>query len=237
MSEATLYQFSLCPFCNKVRAALELKGVSYDVVEVAPRDKKELPPLPEGVKKKVPVLVAKGETVVDSTAILKFIEENFSGTQSLSPKAPEAAQRAEEIEDWVDETFIQALPTVIYGTRKEAAQAASIIARESNFTGFQRFKVNVFGSAIMRQIAKRILKKHGRTDAHAWVSENVTQFAAWLEDQQFVTGDDVSLADASMHGAMTCVKDFPVFAKLTEDPKVAAWYERVSGMRAANRAS
>ena len=34
----TLYQFTLCPFCNKVRAGLDLKGVEYDMVEVSPRE-------------------------------------------------------------------------------------------------------------------------------------------------------------------------------------------------------
>ena len=43
----TLYQFTLCPFCNKVRAALDIKGVDYETVEVSPRTKVELPELPE----------------------------------------------------------------------------------------------------------------------------------------------------------------------------------------------
>jgi microsomal prostaglandin-E synthase 2 len=70
MTTVKLYEFSLCPFCNKVRAGLELKGVPFESVEVSPRSKVELPPLPEGTPKKVPVLQYGNDTVADSTAIL-----------------------------------------------------------------------------------------------------------------------------------------------------------------------
>ena len=63
VQEAVLYQFSLCPFCSKVRAGLELKGIPYRMVEVNPRSKAELPALPENAPRKVPVLVV-GERVV-----------------------------------------------------------------------------------------------------------------------------------------------------------------------------
>ena len=55
-SPVVLYQFTLCPFCNKVRAALDLKGVKYKMVEVNPRTKVELPELPNVAPRKVPVL-------------------------------------------------------------------------------------------------------------------------------------------------------------------------------------
>ena len=55
-SPVELYQFTLCPFCNKVRAALDLKGVKYKMIEVNPRTKVELPELPNVAPRKVPVL-------------------------------------------------------------------------------------------------------------------------------------------------------------------------------------
>lgn len=38
----TLYQYQSCPFCCKVRAYLDFKGLSYDVVEVNSVSRKEL---------------------------------------------------------------------------------------------------------------------------------------------------------------------------------------------------
>ena len=38
----TLYQYQSCPFCCKVRAYLDFKGLSYDVVEVNSLSRKDL---------------------------------------------------------------------------------------------------------------------------------------------------------------------------------------------------
>lgn len=38
----TLYQFTTCPFCCKVRAYLDYFGYSYDIVEVNSLTKKQL---------------------------------------------------------------------------------------------------------------------------------------------------------------------------------------------------
>ena len=37
-----LYQYAICPFCNKVKALLDYSGLPYDVVEVNPLTKAEI---------------------------------------------------------------------------------------------------------------------------------------------------------------------------------------------------
>ena len=60
----------------------------------------------------------------------------------------------------------------------------------------------------------------------------------WLGDKQYVTGDDISLGDVAMHGALTCVKEFPIFTEVVgKHHNVAQWYERVAQKRAENRAN
>lgn len=233
MTTVKLYEFSLCPFCNKVRAGLEIKGIPFESVEVSPRSKVELPPLPEGTPKKVPVLQCDGDTVADSTTILNYLEEHFPAGARLHPIDPEARKRSDEIEEWVDSQFIEALPTVIYGTWGEAVQAARIVAGNSKLSGGQKLLVQLAGALVMKQISKRILKRNQRTDAHAWVRDNTAQFAKWLGDKPFVLGDQPCLGDVAMHGAITCVKEFPIFAEMMQDGNVAAWYRRISDLRSA----
>ena len=60
-----------------------------------------------------------------------------------------------------------ALPTVIYGTWKEAMKAAQVTARSSNFGPLQNLMVRAGGSIIMHQVSKRILKKRGQTEGDA----------------------------------------------------------------------
>ena len=235
--DVTLYQFALCPFCNKVRAGLDLKGMSYRAVEVSPRDKKELPPLPEGAPQKVPVLKVGDDTLSDSTVILEYLAERKTEGFNFQLADETDAKRSAEIEQWVDEAFIQALPTVIYGTVREAAQAARVVARAGKYGPLQGLGVKLGGSIVMHLICKRILKKAGRSDGHAWVSENVDQFEEWLGEKDYVVGEALSIADVAMHGAMCCVRDFPVFEQFMSRPLLRAWFDRVQAVRDEHRAN
>ena len=237
MEDLTLYQFELCPFCHKVRAGLELKGLAFRKVEVNPMTKKELPALPADAPKKVPVLQNGSDTVPDSTAILAYLDEKFPGKVGFRPADEAARKQAAEIEEWVDSELIYALPTVIYGTWGEAIKAAQVTARSSNFGWVQNLGVRAGGSLIMHQVSKRLLKKRGKTDAHRWVQESIDQFEQWLGDRPFVTGPELSVADVAMHGALSCVKSFPVYAEIMRRTRVAAWFDRMQAMREGNRAS
>ena len=237
MQDLTLYQFELCPYCHKVRAGLELKGLAFRKVEVNPMSKKELPPLPAGAPKKVPVLRAGDDTVADSTDILTYLEKNFPGKMSFTPDDEAARKLGAEIEEWVDTELTFALPTVIYGTWGEAVKAAQVTARSSNFGLVQNLGVRIGGSLIMHQVSKRLLKKRGKTDGHQWVEEAMDTLEKWLGDSQFLTGSQLSMGDVAMHGALSCVREFPIYHEIMRRPKVVSWFSRVQTLRDANRAS
>lgn len=238
MAALTLYQFELCPFCHKVKAGLEVKGIDFEKVEVNPMTKKELPELPEGTPQKVPVVQADGQVVQDSTTILGWLDGHFPDRgPALLPDDPDARAQTEKVEAWVDDELAMALPTVIYGTWGEALKAAQVTARTSNFGLLSNVGVRAGGPLIMHQVAKRILKKRGRSDGHAWVAEALDTFEGWLEGQPFVAGEQVSLGDVAMHGALTCVQDFPIFGEIMSRPVTSAWYERVAKLRAGPTAT
>ena len=228
----TLYQFELCPFCHKVKAGLEVKGLAYDKIEVNPMNKKELPPgLPEDAPKKVPVIkFADGELVYDSTDILHALEAKHP-ERPFTPADAARKARSDEVEAWVDDTFAQALPTVIYGTWGEALKAAQVTAKTSNFGFLDNVGVRAGGPVVMHFVAKRILGKRNKTDGHAWMKDNLDQLEAWLDGQPFVAGDAVSLGDVAVHGALKTVSEFPVFASIMARPTLRAWYDRVEALR------
>jgi microsomal prostaglandin-E synthase 2 len=236
MKDVTLYQFELCPYCHKVRAGLELKGIAYRKVEVNPMNKKELPKLPEGAPRKVPVLEVDGELLWDSTVILAYLDEHFPGSMRFLPEDPAVRHKAEQVENWVDDGLTFALPTVIYGTWGEAVKAAQVTARTSNFGLLQNLMVRAGGSVVMHEVSKRILKKRGQTDGRAWLSRELDQLEAWLGVQPFVCGDALTLADVATHGALTCIQEFPAFTEMMKRPRIEAWYGRVAALRAEHRA-
>jgi len=236
MNDVTLYQFELCPYCQKVRAGLELKGIAFRAVQVNPMNKKELPALPAAAPRKVPVLAIDGKLLWDSTDILAYLEEHVPGAVRFLPEDPAARAKTLEIEAWVDDALTFALPTVIYGTWGEAVKAAQVTARTSNFGFFQNAMVRAGGSLVMHEVSKRILKKRGHADGRAWLARELDQLEAWLGEQPFVCGAEVTLGDVATHGALTCIKEFPAFAAMMERPRLAAWYARVSELRAKHRA-
>jgi len=227
----TLYQFALCPFCNKVRAGLQLKGVPFEEVEVSPRSKVELPSLPEGAPRKVPVLEVGSTVLWDSTQILSQLDEAFPDTLRFTPADEAMRSRADTLEQWVDDQFIESLPPVLYGTWREANKASKVIAKHSRFGAGEGLAVKFGGPFIMHAVAKRILKRNGRTDAHAWVRENLDYFEQQLGERDFACGDALTVADVAMHGALTCISPFPIFENVQSRPRLHAWFERVEAMK------
>ena len=70
-----LYQFETCPYCQRVRIALEAKGIEYEKVEV-PRDRDERTELFElSGQYMVPVLVDGDKVISDSAAIIAYLGE------------------------------------------------------------------------------------------------------------------------------------------------------------------
>ena len=77
----TLYQYEVCPWCNKAKAVLDYKGVPYHAVEVHPLFKSEIK---WSEYRKVPILLlADGQQVNESNKIVDMIFE-----QPASDEAP-----------------------------------------------------------------------------------------------------------------------------------------------------
>ncbi|XP_075990878.1 prostaglandin E synthase Su(P) [Anticarsia gemmatalis] len=82
--QLTLFQYRTCPFCCKVRAYLDARGISYEIVEVDAV-------LRQAIKwsgyKKVPILLAKVDggyqQLLDSTAIISVLETYMRDKASL----------------------------------------------------------------------------------------------------------------------------------------------------------
>ena len=233
-AQPLLYQFELCPYCNKAKAGLELRGISYEAVEVNPMNKKEIAHVDpdENGRKKVPIL-GLGETHIrESSVILRTLD----GIEAPGPKLQrleneEQTQRIDAIEKWLDDHFMLVLPSVLYGSWGQAFKAAKLTAAKSNFGPFDKFTVNYFGSAVMKLVAKKTFKRLGEgPDPMTRFAEGLGTIEAWLEDD-YLVGNEVSLADAAIFGALKCIEPFPAFEVAMARPKIKAWYARVDALR------
>ena len=234
-----LYQFELCPFCQKVRAGMELRGIDYAQVEVNPMNKREIKhvELDENGKKKVPIIEMEGNIYRESSDILRWLDDLDGTDVELKRTDDSLSTRIDEIEGWVDDHFMRVLPTVLYGSWGQAIKAARLTAQTSNFSKFDNLKVSIFGSIIMRIIANRTLKRIGGGLSAEVLFENCLEHIEGLLTQAYLVDDRPSLADAALHGAFTCVRDFPAFEQAMSRPSIREWYERVERYRAAGRAN
>ena len=79
MTKIKLYQFEECPYCAKVRAKLEEKGIDYEKINV-PYDRED-PQRKELLGKSgvgtVPVIEIDDVFIGESDEIIKHLEDNF----------------------------------------------------------------------------------------------------------------------------------------------------------------
>ncbi len=95
-----LYQFPISHYCEKIRWALDYKGLDYSIKNLFPglhlRTTKKIAP-----KTYLPILIDHGEQVQNSHVILNFLDEKYP-EKPLSPTEPELLQQALEWEKYCD---------------------------------------------------------------------------------------------------------------------------------------
>ncbi len=97
-----LFDWAPSPFCMKVRAILNYKGVPYERVAVLGPSLMEL--LRRSNVRKVPALDIDGRMVVDSTDIAYEIERLFP-VPTVVPPDPQLRGLSHALEDWSDEAL------------------------------------------------------------------------------------------------------------------------------------
>ena len=74
--DITIYQYKICPYCNRPKTYLDYLKVPYKTVEVNPITKSEISFSKD--HKKVPIMSLDGKIVVDSKLIIETLEYELS---------------------------------------------------------------------------------------------------------------------------------------------------------------
>lgn len=232
-----LYQYEVCPFCNKVRAFLDYHKVPYRIVEVNPLTKKQLK---WTTHKKVPVVLIDNELLDDSSLILSRLAVEYEEQQTEPPRgwfskstkaSPSKEAIAEETEwrRWVDKRFVQVITVNIYRNLAESWQTFNYIAEHANFNFAERQAARVAGSGLMWGISGKLIKKYGiQGDLRANLFSDAEK---WMEalgsERPFMGGPKPNLADLSMFGVIRSVTGTDTFMDLMHKTSISSWYERM----------
>lgn len=220
----TLHLLYSCPFCWKVRGLLEHLNVETDYVPVnGLRIKKDV--AFTGDWGKVPVFTdEQGKHHVDSTPILRIIDEKYNGGKMAS-RGDRARQ--ETWMEWVDAHLSKATVPILYGSLGSALKTTTRISKIENF-GFIAKRLYAWaGFPIMWGIiARKRVKKDGRKPKQLW-HDLLTEFTDAHDGQPFFGGDAPDLVDFAAFGYMRSVSPYPQFRQLTDHTNGMAWYKRM----------
>lgn len=100
-----LYQYEICPFCNKVKAMLDLHKIPYETVDVNPLTKSEIKSWSPDYRK-VPIAMLGEQQVNDSPLISSLLLDRMQETKAsdMDP-AHFRSDSALEWAKWSDEKF------------------------------------------------------------------------------------------------------------------------------------
>lgn len=218
-----LYQFRISPFCDKVRRAMRLKGLDWDVVEIPVIGAAKFRHIsPTG---KFPAVDFGGTIVVDSTDIIRHLD-TIIAAPLLIPADPRDRADALILEDWADESLYFFDLTMRNWPQNRQWFLDDLLHLE---TGVKRRLLDALVPGALRKVA--VTQGTGRksqAQVTAELARHYDSLAARLEGRDWLAGDSISIADLAVR-SMVFVLDRTVEAKALHDahPDLAAWSARV----------
>lgn len=211
VSEVTLYQYEICPYCCKVKAYLDWAKVPYNVVEINPISKSEMKPLkqlPGGEKvKKVPAVVlsridGSQELLSESSDIIDHLV-SAAGQELAGEAAEQAKWRA-----WVNDYWVRVVTVNIYRSVTESLQTFEYMTALGRFSALESLYVRYGGGLLMYAVAKKMRGKYqmadgkdGRgTEPRAPLFAAADEWVAALSGRSFLGGESPSIADLEVFG-------------------------------------
>lgn len=221
-----LHQYQVSPFAAKVRRALRYKGLAFEVRNYAVADagliRKTI-----SASGKTPVLQHGDQRIVDSTAILRYLDAQFP-TPAIIPADPALRAQAHIIEDWADESLFFYDLTMRSWDNNIVSLAQDVLSHDR---GLQRW--------LMMRLMPRFVRKTsetqgiGRKDKATVCAEVEAHFDALLDmlgARDWLVGEHLSVADIAVASMCTVLERAEeAAAMMRARPLLMAWRERVDG--------
>lgn len=238
----TLFRYTPCPYCGKVKAFLDRFSIPYVCVEVDPMMKSQLPEEAGGYAK-VPVLQvgmpgdnAGGAAIVDSFEIVSVLAPRLSGSQD-----------SEDVMRWRrwaagdgagEGAQVRYLTLNVNRSIREAWQALCYVDACPSIPWASRMLTKVSGSIIMYLVVQHFatrkkLMKHNGYDGGEERAALYKELSKWVVDglsgRPFHGGTSPDSADTDVYGVLDSFWGRPVYVDVLKeaDPGFVAWVHRM----------
>jgi microsomal prostaglandin-E synthase 2 len=244
----TMYQYQICPFCNKVKALLDYLKIPYEAVEVNPITKREIKKLGDGTHKKVPVAVINGNTLDESTTIVYKILNELKNNNSSS-----SSSKGEDVQHDITHKKLKTLMTedtdkwMTWSEKKLAVMLYPNITRnfEESWAAFE-YCGDVDGWSKADQLSNRYLgplamyfangkikKKYGivneRQELLDILDEWTNEIAVTQHIGPFLHGAKITMPDLMVFGVIKAISGLPTFTVIMkENNDLKKWYDEVN---------
>jgi glutathione S-transferase len=221
-----LYQFEISPFCEKVKRVMNLKKVSYEVVEVPMlaflrgQAKKVSP------ANKLPAIEDGDVRLGDSTDIVEYLEDKYPEPH-VYPIVPAEVAMCHVLEDWADESLYFYEFHLRFAVPENARRwAPELLKYDPKW--FQRLGPRLIPRAAAKATrAQGIGRKSPQTIARD-LARHVDAVDGLLGDGKWLVGKSLSIADISVFVMMDCIAGVPEGeTALARKKDVRRWMQRV----------
>uniref|UniRef100_A0A7S0HU74 GST N-terminal domain-containing protein n=1 Tax=Hanusia phi TaxID=3032 RepID=A0A7S0HU74_9CRYP len=231
-----IYQYEICPFCNKVKAVLDYCKFSYTTVEVNPLSKKEINftrELPSDHAcsnyRKVPIALVGEDLIADSSLILNAIVEKLSEEKEEKIKLLCSSAKDPQVQEWVrwaDQELAVLLFPNLTRTFSESFQAFSYVQQVPTFSLLDKLSNHVAGATAMWLAQGKLKSKYKISDERQALALALAKWADALDRKPFLGGSSPNLADLCVFGVLRAVDGSATQTVIEESP-VSDWYGRM----------
>ena len=220
----------ICPYCNKVKALLDLHRVPYETTEVNPLTKREIKEWSGGYRK-VPIAVLAGEQVNDSAVIATTLMDQMEASGVLSAKelAGFRSPKALEWAEWSDRQLAVLLFPNITRSFNESYEAFGYVMDVPHFSVVEKWSNQIVGSFFMWMAQGKIKKKYKIENEREAMFDGI---AKWVDEGvgkgPYAGGAKPNFADVCVFGCLKAIDRTATWKEIMETTAIAPWYGRMS---------
>eukprot|EP00752_Nemacystus_decipiens_P001555 g1522.t1 len=227
--DITVYQYKICPFCNKLKVVMDFLGIPYSVTEVNPLTKKEIK-FSEDYRK-VPIVRMGGELFKDSPVIIDELIARLRETKVMSDEehAVFCSSDAKKWAEWADKQLAVLLFPNLTRNFSESYQAFSYVNDVETFSMMDKVSNQLIGSTAMWAAQGKIKKKYNIDDEREALFSAIKDWTDALQKVEgpFVGGDRPNLGDLCVFGCIRAIEGLDTHKDVLAREGVGAWYKNM----------